>query len=219
MRHGTIRFRPDADGGTPPIGGGAPPEPPTPDPPDDGKGAPPDPEKTFTQAELDAIVARAKRQAEKKTREELEAEAQRAAMTENERLKAEREEADRQAAEAKAERDRILVEAEAKVAALAAGIPQARLEKALRLLDLSHVEVEDGSIDAKAIAGAVEALKREIPELFASGTPPRSGGDFQKGEGGKRTWTAAEVKAMAPTEYAKHRDDIMAAISEGRYVD
>lgn len=44
-------------------------------------------------------------------------------MDELERVKAEKEESDRRVVEAQAERDRVLVDAEAKVAIFAAGVP------------------------------------------------------------------------------------------------
>ena len=119
--------------------------------------------------------------------------------------------------EAQAERDRVLVDAEAKVAILAAGVPAERLAKALRLLDLDSVEVEDGRIDTAPVRRAVEALKAEIPELFAVPGPARSGGDFTVAGEGKRSFTATEVKAMSAAEYTSHRDEIMAAMREGRY--
>jgi hypothetical protein len=96
-------------------------------------------------------------------------------------------------------------------------VPAERLAKARRLLDLDGIEVEDGRIDAASVRRAVEALKAEIPELFAVPGPARSGGDFTVANEGKRSFTAAEVKAMSAAEYTSHRDQIMAAMREGRY--
>ena len=165
---------------------------------------------TFTpeqQAQIDELVAERVKRAEKNARQaalkEAETERQRAEMDELERVKAEKEEADQRAAEAQAERDRVLVDAEAKVAILAAGVPAERLTKALRLLDLDGVEVEDGRIDTASVRRAVEALKAEIPELFAVPGPARSGGDFTVAGEGKRSFTAAEVKAMSAAEYSE----------------
>ena len=112
-------------------------------------------------------MKRAEKNARQAALKEAETERQRAEMDELERVKAEKEESDRRVVEAQAERDRVLVDAEAKVAILAAGVPAERLAKALRLLDLDGVEVEDGRIDTAAVRRAVEALKAEIPELFA----------------------------------------------------
>ena len=162
-------------------------------------------------------MKRAEKNARQAALKEAETERQRAEMDELERVKAEKEEADQRVVEAQAERDRVLVDAEAKVAILAAGVPAERLAKALRLLDLDGIEVEDGRIDAASVRRAVEALKAEIPELFAVPGPARSGGDFTVAGEGKRSFTAAEVKAMSAAEYTSHRDEIMAAMREGRY--
>jgi hypothetical protein len=179
---------------------------------------------TFTleqQAQIDELVAERVKRAEKNARQaalkEAETERQRAEMDELERVKAEKEEAEQRATEAQADRDRVLVDAEAKLAILAAGVPAERLPRALRLLDLDRVEVQDGRIDPAAVRQAVEALKAEIPELFAAPGPVRSGGDFTVAGEGKRSFTAAEVKAMSAAEYTSHRDEIMAAMREGRY--
>ena len=77
--------------------------------------------------------------------------------------------------------------------------------------------MEDGRIDTATVRRAVEALKTEIPELFAVPGPARSGGDFTVAGEGKRSFTAAEVKAMSAAEYSEKRDEIMAAMREGRY--
>ena len=228
--------RPDASGDADGGAGGSQATPPQPMPaqepklPQEAEPRPtadpaPDPGKTtFTpdqQAHIDELVAERVKRAEKNARQaalkEAETERQRAEMDELERVKAEKEEADRRVVEAQAERDRVLVDAEAKVAILAAGVPAERLAKALRLLDLDSVEVEDGRIDTVSVRRAVEALKAEIPELFAVPGPTRSGGDFTVAGEGKRSFTATEVKAMSAAEYASHRDEIMAAMREGRY--
>lgn len=186
---------------------------------DSGKG-------TFTpeqQAQIDELVAERVKRAEKNARQaalkEAEEERRKAEMDELERVRAEKDEADQRAADALAERDRMLVSAEARVAVLAAGVPAERLPKALRLLDLDGVEVEDGRLDTATVRKAVETLKAEIPELFAIAGPPRSSGDFSTPAEGKRSFTAAEVRAMSASEYAERRDEIMAAVREGRYGD
>lgn len=181
---------------------------------------------TFTpeqQAQIDELVAERVKRAEKNARQaalkEAEDERRKEEMDELERVRAEKDEADQRAADALAERDRVLVNAEARVAVLAAGVPAERLPKVLRLLDLDAVSVEDGRIDAGAVRKAVETLKGEIPELFAIAGPPRSGGDFSAPAEGKRSFTTAEVRAMSASEYAEKRDEIMAAMREGRYGD
>lgn len=180
--------------------------------------------KTFTQAELDVIVAREKAKAEKKTKTDLEAEAQRAAMTETERLRAEKEASDKAAADAVKEANARVLRAEAKMSVLAAGAKPERVEHIVRLLDLSDIEVgDDGSVDAKLLAGAVAVLQKELPELFggSAAQAARSGGDFSGAGGeGKRTWTRAEIAALAGTPaFEEHKEDINLAAVEGRIKD
>lgn len=208
----------DQDGkGAPPAGQAGPPA--------DGEGKGGDAGKVaFTpeqQAHIDALVAdrveRAKKTAKQQALDEAKQERDREQMDELERVKAEKADAEKIATDAAAERDRVRIESKAEVAALAAGVPKERLEKALLLLDLGDVTVDDGGkVDGKAIEKAVEKLKGEIPELFAAPAAGRSGGDFSGGQG-KRSFTAAEVKAMSPKEYAEHREEILAAMREGRY--
>jgi len=95
-------------------------------------------------------------------------EADKAAMTEAERLQAE-------AAEAKAEADKMRTELAADRLALKteraleqAGVPTTGVARATRMLDLA-VDADD-----TAISEAIDALKADLPQLFTtpSGTPP-----------------------------------------------
>lgn len=177
------------------------------------------------QAAIDELVAervrRAERAAAKREQDEAAEAARRAQMDETERLKAEKEDAEKRAAEALAKAERTLVNAEARVVAAAAGAKPERLDRIIRLLDLDGVAVEDGTPDAKAIAAAVDALKADVPELFAAGAPSkRSGADIDGGDG-KRVWTRAQIAELAkwPAEYAKHEAEIDAAMREGRITE
>jgi len=76
-------------------------------------------------------------------------------------------------------------------------------------------------VDTEAISAAVKALKAEVPELFGPAQPPaRSGGDMSGSGGDKRTWTRAQVAELAkdPKKYAEHREEINAAMRDGRIV-
>lgn len=176
------------------------------------------------QAAIDKLVTervkRAETAAAKRATEQAAEAAQRAQMDETERLKAEKADADKRAAEAEARANRTLVNAEARIAAAAAGAKPERIDRILRMLDLEDVAVEDGTPDAKAVAAAVKALKGDVPELFGSAAPARSGTEIEGGEG-KRTWTRAQIAELGkkPAEYAKHEADIDAAFREGRIVD
>src|SRR5690606_21437629 len=96
-----------------------------------------------TQEELDRIIQQRLQRERKKWEQQIEEERRKAAMTEAERLKAEKEEAERKAQETQAAAHRRIIQAEAKAQALALGVRPERLEYALRLADLSEVEVGD----------------------------------------------------------------------------
>lgn len=141
------------------------------------------PEHTFTQSELDAIVAdRLARERKKygdyddlKTKlsefEQAEEERKKAQMTETERLTAELAEAQKKASEAEEARqialssiNQRLIESEFKAQARDANIPAERLAAALKLADLSGATVgEDGAISGVDVALA--ALKEAHPYL------------------------------------------------------
>src|SRR5690606_24567870 len=140
--------------------------------------------KTFTQAELDAIIAKRLARERKAWEQQLEEERRKAAMTEAERLKAEKEEAERRAQEAQQQAAQRLVQAEAKVVAVELGVKPDRIPYVLRLADLSSVDVgDDGVVDAKELRDAIEAVLRDVPELKGSMVPGKSGADFSASGG------------------------------------
>ncbi|MCG5252616.1 scaffolding protein [Brevibacillus agri] len=163
---------------------------PEPDPQTDAAGdepqAPAEPTKTFTQEELDKIVAdRIARERKKLERyadyddlkrkaeeyEKAEAERKKAEMTAQERLEAEKAEAQRKAQEAEENAQRALasanqrlIKSEFKLLAKEAGIRADALEDAFRLADVSGVSVdEDGNVDG--VKAVVEALIANKPYL------------------------------------------------------
>lgn len=216
MRRGFLLFRPDDGNGG---GGTPPPTPPAADPPaTPPAGDPPPAGKVFTQAELDAIVQKEKAKAEKSAREAAAAEASKAKLDEVERLKLEKQESDQRAADAVTRANGMLLTAKAELTAAAAGATGDNVEAVVKLADLSGIDVsEDGTVDAKALAAAITLVKGKYPALFGQTGGSRSGGDFQGGgDGNKRVYTEAEIKAMSPLEFAKHQEDILAAQREGR---
>jgi len=176
------------------------------------------------QAHIDSLITervkRAEAAAEKRIKEEAAEAARRAQMDESERLQAEKADAEKRAAEADERADRALIDAEARVAALTLGAKPERVARILKLIDLGDVAVTDGAADEAAVKRAVEALKEELPELFAaSAGPGRSGAEM--GGTGKASWTRAQIAALArdPKAYAEHEAEIDAALAEGRIVD
>ncbi|MFF2890752.1 scaffolding protein [Paenibacillus sp. NPDC057967] len=156
---------------------------------------------TMTQDELDALIGREKAKAKKpyadydelKTKlsdyETAEAERQRAAMTEQERLQAEldaartkAEEAEGKTAAAITSANKRLIKAEFRALAKESGVRTEALDDAFKLADLSTVKVtEEG--DVEGVTGVIKALIESKPYLAESSKPtPRqiggpTGGD------------------------------------------
>lgn len=122
--------------------------------------------KTFTQEELDAIIAKRLNREKKNWESDLEKERQKAQMTEAEKLKAEKEEAEKKSKTVLDSANQRLITAEAKVQAAALGVNPDKISYVLKLADLSGVEVDDkGEVDTKAAMQAVEAVLKALPEL------------------------------------------------------
>lgn len=141
--------------------------------------------KTFTQDELDKIIAKRIARERKDWDAKVEEEKRKAAMTEAERLKAEKDEAEKAASERVSAANKRVIRAEASVQAAQLGIKPERIKHALKLADLSAIEVgDDGEPDGKAIKSALEAVLKEMPELKgASDAASRSGGTFNGNSG------------------------------------
>lgn len=155
----------------------------TPDP-TTGDPAGGDEARTFTQADLDKIVARRVAETKRAEAQRLEQElgikpsearaiiaakqkADQDAMSEADRLKAEaktaKDEADAERAAARA--DRFAAKLERRL--IAAGIPDKALSRAVRLIDLNP------DADDDTIAAEIDTLRDEVPGLFENpGTPP-----------------------------------------------
>jgi hypothetical protein len=213
-------LKPDATGQPAPAG--APPaDPPAADPPAPKPPEPPadppagDAGKTFTQAEIDKIAAKARKDGAATAKAEAAAAAAAAAMTAEEKLKADAKAADDRATEAISRANRVLVQAKAEVAAATAGATGDNVEAVTRLADLSGVDVDDdGTVDAESVKAAITLVKGKFPSLFGAAGTSRSGGDFQGGGDGKRVYTEAMIAAMSSEEFAKAQDDINAAMAE-----
>jgi len=171
--------------------------------------------KTFAQNEVDKAISKRLAQERKKwDKEQAEAKAK-ADMSETERLKAEKADAEKAAAESHDKAAQMLITADAKVAAMEAGVKPGRVNKFLRLVDLSGLELDDkGETPGAAIKVAIETELADAPEFKGESTGGASGGDFSE-PAGKKKWTQAEVDKLSPGEYEKHREAILAQSRTG----
>lgn len=151
--------------------------------------------RTFSQDEVNKLIAREKKRAADATRKELEDAARTAAMSEVEKLQQQLGEKDTAIAAATERANRRAIAAEAQVQALAAGIRPDRVAAAIRLADLSGVECDDaGEPDVAAITASIQAILKDYPEWAAgaggdgkgvgSGANPAGGG----ASGQKNPW-------------------------------
>ncbi|MDT8901161.1 hypothetical protein [Anaeroselena agilis] len=126
--------------------------------------------KTFSQEDVDAIIAKRLARAEKDFATKMEEERKKASLSETEKLKAEKEEADKKGKAAIEAANQRLVTAEAKVQAAALGVHPDKITHVLKLADLSGADVNDkGEVNVKVVKQAIEAVLKDLPELKAGG--------------------------------------------------
>jgi DNA replicative helicase MCM subunit Mcm2 (Cdc46/Mcm family) len=150
--------------------------------------------KTFTQAELDRIAARARDEGRKAAEKEAAEKAAKEKMTEAERLKAEIAERDAKIKAQQEATDRRIVTAEAKLAAAAAGVHPTRVDAVIKLAadSLSQIAVDEasGEPDKKQVESAIAAILKEFPEFMgkaASGGSSSPAGFFGGGGGNQNS--------------------------------
>lgn len=170
---------------------------------------------TFTpeqQAHMEELLARRSARAAADARTKYEADlkliAERAQMDDAARLQAEKADLEKASAEKVTAAEQRVVRSDARAELIAAGVPKASAETALRLVDLDGISPGDDGYDeavAAACAKAIAAVPGLIPTT-ASGAP--SGGEFAP-DGATKVWTRDEVGALTPAEYDKHRSEIM----------
>lgn len=120
----------------------------------------------LTQAQVDAIVEKRLGKAKKSWEKEQADAAEKAKMTEADKLKAEKAEAEQDAADKATAADARVIRSEAKVAAVAAGVRPDRAAAFLRVIDLDGIEIgDDGEPDAAAIKAAIETTLKDFPEF------------------------------------------------------
>lgn len=187
---------------------------------------PPAPDKTFTQAELDLIVAdrlaRERKKAEKfadydelKTKltalELAEAERAKADLTEAERLTADLEaariraqEAEDRGAAAITSANKRLIDAEFRALAREKNVPAGRLAAALKLADLGAASVDDEG-NPVGVKEAVEALIAAEPYLVAETKPKPigGGGGGNPDEDERKTLEAQLSEARKAKDFSK----------------
>lgn len=166
-------------------------------------------EKVYTAEEFEQKFRRRLERERKKLREEFEAEREKAQMTEAERLAAEKQEAEKKAADAVARAHATLITAEAKSAAAAAGVKPERLDYAVKLADLSQVEVdEDGNVDTQAIAAAIKQVLNDLPELLGGPQDTKGGSEFTSTNPGDKPLSWEYIASMPDDERARRWPEI-----------
>jgi hypothetical protein len=154
--------------------------PPPADPPTDPPADPPKDDKTFTQADVDRIVADRLARAKPKDYDDLKAKASKldeleaASATEQEKaVKAAREETEK-TVRAEVQRERVLDRVEVLAAKDFADAEDARLRLAGRADEFVG---KDGSVDGDAIKAALGTLLKDKPHLAAKGARPTGDAD------------------------------------------
>jgi hypothetical protein len=183
--------QPDPTGGTTPSTPTTPTTPITPDPGGKPGAQPGAAGKTFTQDELNAIIAeRLKREKEQfKDYEDLKKFKEESESKNKSELEKERDRATKAEAEAKKIREESaqrLLTSEAR--AVAAELGFSKPDRAVRLADLADA-VKDGEVDSAKVKAALEALAKDMPELLGKVAPHVDPTNPTKGNapGGKET--------------------------------
>lgn len=151
-------------------------------------------EKTLTQVEVNAIIAREKAAWMKAADEDR----KKAEMTEADRLKAEKAEAEAQAQTAVQAANERILRSEAAAWLADAGVKPERRTYALKMLDLSGIEIADDGSHSEAVKGVIGKLLADIPELKSGATA--AGQTFGGGQS-----ATPDPGQMSMAEYRKYR--------------
>jgi hypothetical protein len=201
--------------GTPPATG-TPPVPTPGTPPADG-----DAGKTYTQAELDALLSESRKEAAKYRTEAARAAeatkvADRAKLTEDEQKAAAL--ADREKAAETREsvaRERVTV-ATIKEAAAGAGVAPAKLALIPRLIDRAAVSY-DADGEPTNVVALVTALLKEYPDFLTVAAGAAGSGSADLGaRGGARGLTMDEIKKMTPEAINARWPEVQSALAANR---
>jgi hypothetical protein len=177
--------------------------------------------KTYTQAELDAAMAKLRKEnADNRTKlSKLDADAK---LAEQAKLTAD----EKKAAEL-AEKERLLAEretrAQARVTTAAiveavggAGAPAGKIQLLSRLIDRDAVEFDDAG-EPTNVAALVAALKKENPDLFAASSSGGAGGGSADGgsRGSGAALTKEQIKKMTAAEINARWPEVQKVLAGG----
>lgn len=141
---------------------------------------------TMSQKELDDLIEGRLGRAKKKWDSDAEEARKKAEMTDSERLKAEKEEADKASKDTVQKAADKVRRSEARARLASAGVSPERVDRAVKLLDLADIDVNDDlDVDEKSLKKAIDDLLKEWPELVGSGGNSAGGSDFIGGGGGR----------------------------------
>jgi hypothetical protein len=146
--------------------------------------------KTFTQAELDAMIQkRLDKQAnslKSQWEQELETKQKQEKMTAEDLAKAAQKEAEEKLSKAVIEANNKVKNAEAKALSIELGVKPEKVSYLLKLADLESVEIDEGgAIDQESLKASIEAVLKDLPELKGT-TANNGGGNFNGAGGGQK---------------------------------
>lgn len=154
---------------------------------DTGNGDGGQPDKQFTQADLDAAVEkRLARERKKWERESKQPPAGKSSEGEKSGEGTQQEKDD--SAEKISKANARLVKSEAKAAAIAAGVKPEKVPYVVKLADLDGIDVDDDDgPDSDAIKKAIDKVLKDMPEFKAQAAGGGSGTGFQVGADGSQS--------------------------------
>lgn len=153
--------------------------------------------KTFTQAELDAIIADrlSREKAKYSDYDALKADKEKRDQASKSELEKLADRATKAEAKAREDAERYLARMlDAEARAIAAALGFTKPDKAIKLADLSKA-VKDGEIDADELHKAIAALAADMPELLAKTTPRVGATNPPKGSESSATETDEQRRA------------------------
>lgn len=171
------------------------------------------------QAHIDRLIARQHGKAKTQAEKDMKAWLEQQSLSEADRLKAEKAQLEQERESARAEVLATKVETTAERAAVAAGVKPDRVDRFMRLVDLSDLDelAADGKPDSDAIKAAVAKALADVPEF--KGEPAKSGSsgsDGMNGNGDRKTWTREEIAKLSVEDFEKHEKEINEALTGGR---